>query len=96
MTDKSSGTGSSNSIAVPAAWSEIEVMRSIVSYCIPRFLGLNTIWNESGAPFDPAALSAPAPHPSLPISTFDEEPTENDSATADVSSGSSPKMWSRK
>lgn len=84
VTDKSA-TPATTSITIPAAWSEIEVIRSIVSYCIPRFLGLNAIWSDGGAAPSDHSYSAipapPGPHPSAPISTFDEEPSEVAAAT---------------
>lgn len=103
VTDKTTASPTTSTITIPAAWSEIEVIRSIVSYCIPRFLGLNAIWSESAGPAADHFSAAPLAPSAVPISTFDEEPSEGTPPAADpatTTTAAAPagvkKTWARK
>lgn len=38
--DKSNASGSAN-LSIPISWGEFEIIKTIIQYCIPRFLGLD-------------------------------------------------------
>lgn len=47
VTNKGSGADSSM-LTVPVTWAELEVVRSILRFSIPRFLGFHEVWANGG------------------------------------------------
>jgi hypothetical protein len=35
------------SISLPVSWGEIQVLKTLIDYCIPRFLGLDNVWSNT-------------------------------------------------
>ena len=48
--------------SIPVTWGEIEVIKSIISYSLPRLLAFDTIWDQSNID-GPSFMSSPPPSP---------------------------------
>ena len=57
VSDKSS-SGPIN-YSIPVGWGEFEVIKSIISYSLPRLLAFDTIWDQNMT--DGSAFGGPAP-----------------------------------
>jgi len=52
----------STTYSVPLSWGEVEVLKTLITHCIPRFLGFDKIWDNPGLSLPPG-VSSPSPPP---------------------------------
>ena len=61
----------STSISIPITWAELEVMRSILRYSIPYYLGFHEVWGGPG--LGAVAEAPPAPNGPSQWNNFSED-----------------------
>lgn len=62
VTDKSGQTPQVTTYTLPLSWGEIEVIKTLISYCIPRFLAFDKVWDNPGLSLPPGVMP-PNPPP---------------------------------
>ena len=80
VTDKSPAKQSA-SFSVPLTFGEVQVIRTLIEYSIPRLLAFDRIWDS------------PSPVVEDNSASSDAAPTYNKSPTAPVASQFIPKTW---
>jgi len=58
VNDKSTGQAVQTTYSVPLTWGEVEVIKTLITYCIPRFLAFDRVWENPGLSLPPG-ISAP-------------------------------------